>query len=680
MDEPDLFNATVSSLYQTVLEPERWTEAIYNVAHLFEASTASMFDYDLVNQTPSHFRIFGHDGSVERAYSSFSYTITDQFGANATTSVEITVATVLGTPGNHAALNGDPNVDYIVALGGNDTINAAGGDDYVFAGLGNDIIIGGAGADQLEGGPILAGGLPDDDIFRVSGTDLVADIIEGGDGTNTLQFFGTGPVTWGPASMFRVQQLDMAGVAMTVTANADLTFLTRIGTPGIINGSPVANTITGTQQADIINSLGGNDVLDGAGGGDSLLGGAGSDTVNGDTGDDIITGGAEADVLNGGADNDTFRVSGGNLIGVNTLGLPSADTIDGGAGTDTLLFTGNVNLKAGYNFAGVELLDMVTFNLNVNTTQAVNLSALARAPLPNAPAVPGQIIGNNLANDITGSQGIDTINGGQGADIINGDSGDDIITGGAEADVVLNGGAGNDTFLVSGGELDGDTVDGGAGTDTLRFTANTNLTTGFTMANVEQLDMGTFALGVNTAAAVNLSSLTRLNTSATATIDGNNLANTITGTQSADTITGGAGTDVLNGAGGADRIVGGAGNDTLTGGTGNDTFVFNVASNAGNADTITDFNAAVDLIELSLLQFTQLGGTNISGATLAAGDFAFGTAASTVGALVNVIYDSATGALYYDSNGGTNANRSLIATLNPLPTDTFDFNNIRVGP
>ena len=70
MDEPDLFNATVSSLYQTVLEPERWTEAIYNVAHLFEASTASMFDYDLVNQTPSHFRIFGHDGSVERAYSS----------------------------------------------------------------------------------------------------------------------------------------------------------------------------------------------------------------------------------------------------------------------------------------------------------------------------------------------------------------------------------------------------------------------------------------------------------------------------------------------------------------------------------------------------------------------------------------------------------------------------------
>ena len=200
------------------------------------------------------------------------------------------------------------------------------------------------------------------------------------------------------------------------------------------------------------------------------------------------------------------------------------------------------------------------------------------------------------------------------------------------------------------------------------------------MTNVEQLDMGTFALGVNTVVAVNLSSLTRLNTSPTATIDGNNLANTITGTQSADTITGGAGTDVLNGAGGADRIVGGAGNDTLTGGTGNDTFVFNVASNAGNADTITDFNAAVDLIELSLLQFTQLGGTNISGATLAAGHFAFGTAASTVGALVNVIYDSATGALYYDSNGGTNANRSLIATLNPLPTDTFDFNDIRVGP
>ena len=195
--------------------------------------------------------------------------------------------------------------------------------------------------------------------------------------------------------------------------------------------------------------------------------------------------------------------------------------------------------------------------------------------------------------------------------------------------------------------------------------------------------MGAFALNVSTTTAIDLSSIATR--TGTGSIVGNGSVNTITGTQSADTIDGAGANDVLRGHDGNDRIIGGAGNDALTGGAGTDTFVFNAANNAGNADTITDFNASGvagtgDVVELSLGIFAALATTNVNGSTLAVGDFAFGTAASVVGAAVNVVYDSATGALYYDANGGNSAGRSLVATLNPMPSDTFDFNDIKVGP
>ena len=48
---------------------------------------------------------------------------------------------------------------------------------------------------------------------------------------------------------------------------------------------------------------------------------------------------------------------------------------------------------------------------------------------------------------------------------------------------------------------------------------------------------------------------------------------------------------------------------------------------------------------------------------------------------MHVIYDSATGNLYYDSDGLGAANRTLLATLTLTnPADTFDHNDIKVGP
>jgi Ca2+-binding RTX toxin-like protein len=145
----------------------------------------------------------------------------------------------------------------------------------------------------------------------------------------------------------------------------------------------------------------------------------------------------------------------------------------------------------------------------------------------------------------------------------------------------------------------------------------------------------------------------------------------VIGTQYNDSLTGSSGNDVLAGGGGA---------DTLTGGAGSDTFLFHTAPNA--VDTITDFQAnGVDMIELSAAAFENIGATGALGAARFAsvGD---GTGASTdVGAGAKVIYDSATGNLYYDSDGGdASTGRSLFVQLTIADGGTFDQNDIKVGP
>ena len=57
------------------------------------------------------------------------------------------------------------------------------------------------------------------------------------------------------------------------------------------------------------------------------------------------------------------------------------------------------------------------------------------------------------------------------------------------------------------------------------------------------------------------------------------------------------GNDVLNGEVGSDTILDGKGSDIVTGGAGND--IFKITQNAGDIDTITDFNIAQDRLDLT---------------------------------------------------------------------------------
>lgn len=101
---------------------------------------------------------------------------------------------------------------------------------------------------------------------------------------------------------------------------------------------------------------------------------------------------------------------------------------------------------------------------------------------------------------------------------------------------------------------------------------------------------------------------------------------------------------------------GGLGADTLQGGTGADSYVFSSALGGGNVDAIVGFSVADDTIVLNNAVFTGL-----STGALAAGEFVIGAAAAD--ADDHIIYNSATGQLYFDADGNGGGAAILFATL-----------------
>ena len=100
---------------------------------------------------------------------------------------------------------------------------------------------------------------------------------------------------------------------------------------------------------------------------------------------------------------------------------------------------------------------------------------------------------------------------------------------------------------------------------------------------------------------------------------------------------------------GANRIDGKGGNDLLTGGGGKDTFLFTTAANGStNVDTIKDFKPIDDTMSLSHLAFQGL-----ALGSLPPGALALGTSATQ--ADDRIIYDKATGWLYFDQDGSGSA-------------------------
>ncbi|MGE0055201.1 MAG: peroxidase family protein [Hyphomicrobium sp.] len=118
------------------------------------------------------------------------------------------------------------------------------------------------------------------------------------------------------------------------------------------------------------------------------------------------------------------------------------------------------------------------------------------------------------------------------------------------------------------------------------------------------------------------------------------------------------GDDTIVGTTGNDFISGGLGNDTLTGNGGINTFVFDTTPSPTNIDTITDFQVGIDKISLESSIFNQLSG----GTTLLGSEFEISSLGAT-SASTRIVYDSATGALFYDADGTAGASPVQFATL-----------------
>jgi Cadherin-like domain/Bacterial cadherin-like domain/RTX calcium-binding nonapeptide repeat (4 copies) len=413
------------------------------------------------------------------------------------------------------------------------------------------------------------------------------------------------------------------------------------------------NAIIASAQPDVVIGYGGNDYLDGGAGADLLIGGAGDDAYVVDDPGDVIDeqAGQGLDLvyvrgyyaLGAGADVEIMAATGGGAVMVgndianNLWGSEQRDDLYGRGGGDALFGYGGNDYLDGS--AGLDLLiggagddvyvvdagDVISELTGEGLDRAyvqggyyqLNAGAEVEILTVSGPG-PATMIGNELANNLWGSDQGDDLYGGGGNDALIGFGGNDYLDGGTGADLLV-GGTGDDVYVV---DNDGDIIAEAAGEGVDRVYARTSYT-------------------LTSGAAVEI-----LATSGASAIDltGNELANNLWGNDSTNHLAGAAGNDALFGYGGDDWLDGGIGADLLLGGAGADSFVFTSGLGGGNVDAIGDFTVGLDRIELASAIFGDL-----APGQLAASAFVTGTSAQD--ADDRIIYDTSSGALFFDADG-----------------------------
>jgi len=431
----------------------------------------------------------------------------------------------------------------------------------------------------------------------------------------------------------------------TLTDTQTLAVTVTNQTPETVIGTTRDDTFVASNDIEAFNGLPGSDTVDyraaskgisaslaipsqntGAAAGDTyvsienLIGSSFNDKLTGDADANVLTGGAGVDTLAGGTGNDTYNV---NLTAAGKLEDKVVETSKLPGEVDRIVLSGTstnaatVTLKLGANIE----------DLDASLTGSSRLN----------------ITGNALANNITGNDWGNVITGAGGADTMDGRDGGDIYV------------------VTSAADFNGDTISdtGSSGVDEFRFAGKSAATLYLNAVGLERVTIGT---GNGLDAITKGKGAVNINASGVANgleMIGNNGHNALTGTGFNDVLRGNSGNDSLDGGAGNDDLYGGLGNDILTGGSGMDSFIFNTTPNTTkNWDTITDFNVADDTIELDHAVFAALGTAT---GTLSAGAFVIGAAA--LDAADRVIYNSDTGALFYDSDGNAAGGSVQIATL-----------------
>jgi serralysin len=598
---------------------------------------------------------------------------------------------IIGTSGNDI-LDGTPLADIVLGLSGDDSID--GGD-------GDDLLNGGADADTMTGG------LGNDAYYVDDAGDEVVET--SGGGADTLY----------------------TSVNYTLAADQEIERLWVWGTVGLtLTGNDLGNALFGGAGNDALNGGAGDDLLNGGTGVDTMTGGGGNDTYyvdnvgdrvveasgagNSDTirtsidytlaaGQEIerlgvlgtagltLTGNELGNVLNGGVAGDTLN---GGMGDDRLNGLQGADTMDGGAGND-IFYVDDAGDGVVEALGGG--IDTVFTSMNFTLAAGQEIERLhARAGSTGL-----TLTGNELDNVLVGGAGDDVLDAGTGIDQILGRGGSDTMTTSGQSAVIF-GDEGDDSILLNGTSTSTGLVDGGAGNDTVRsadigqfvFRQVETLDTyyGFLNGSVNQIasfnaytaDLAAsdaqisfflrgaggvlnFTAGIGGQNSIEirdggLTSAIRITGSVNGdTLFGSGFSDTLNGGDGSDRLLDGEGNDTLNGGSGADRLGGGTGKDLLTGGLGSDRFVFDTPIAGGtNIDRITDFAPGSDIIEIN--QENYFVGLTVGPLTVA--QFAVD---SYNGAGPQILYKTATGALYFDSNGAGAGGYSHFATLTGAP-------------
>jgi serralysin len=280
----------------------------------------------------------------------------------------------------------------------------------------------------------------------------------------------------------------------------------------------------------------------------------------------------------------------------------------GGGGADSITGNGAANLLEG----GLGN-DVLKGGGGIDTASYASAAAAVAVSLAFTAAQDTGAAGSDSLS------GIENLSGSAYADTLRGNASANRLEGGAGADRMA-GGAGSDTYIVDNGADRAVETSATGGTDLVR--SSVSVTLGSYVENLTLTGSGA--------------------------VDG-------TGNRGANTLVGNGAANALKGGAGADTLDGGAGRDALEGGAGADGFYMTAALGASNVDAIGDFSAA-DTLFLSREVFGEL-----TSGTLRAGAFHLGTAAHD--ATDRIVYDQASGKIFYDADGIGGAAAMLFATV-----------------
>ena len=399
--------------------------------------------------------------------------------------------TVKGGAGTNLLYGGSGNdtffagtgAGYITCGNGTNVVNGGSSLDFILCGTGSTTISGSTGNETIvgNGGPIFfAGGSGNDTIqLNVTSPATLRQSFAGGGGTNAIQILSdsnSGVIDLSADTLAGFQSLTVNVPNVVEVTGGQLSGVTTLKGHFQVSGKTsiiLSGVVLGASQGDFqitLDPAGGMVDASGAvltsGQNVDLIGGSsGNSTITGSSGGNIITVFGNGNVVHGGAST--------NIVTVNTVNgiFDTSSVFDGGTGVSTInILATSVDLADGHvsNFQSINTNGAI---VNLTAAQLTAFTNLENAGLHltdggtvSMRGLSGQNVSFTLANADTtiDFRGFAT----SSLSVTCGAGNDTVYIGTNSTANLLQGGSGNDTFVMNGGQ---NTVAGGTGTTTLVY-------------------------------------------------------------------------------------------------------------------------------------------------------------------------------------------------------------------